>query len=212
MHCTAHRGAPLRHQVTLAYELALLVGFCCLLVYVQGFSWALAIVLASCTVVVVGGCLGVAMVRGGMVTGLRAIFVSFLTVLQAHAHAHMHTRTHEHTHTCTHSHTHTRTHTPIHMYLPQTNLVLNAIVTFELPAGLTLVVNAGAYVALLLTLLLGLKKDDGAGRLYGSGVEVRYSTMAPRYYGSASLWAPLHYGSTLLRPHLTMAPPYYGPA
>ena len=96
------------------------------------------------------------------------------------------------------------------MHLPQTNLVLNAIVTFELPAGLTLVVNAGAYVALLLTLLLGLKKDDGTGRLYGSGVEVRCSTMAPHYYGPTLLWASLHYRSTLLRPHVTMAPLHYG--
>jgi len=124
-------------KVTFAYQMGVLLGFTPLLVYVQDFGWPLSLMLASFTVVVSGTALCVAMVKGGMVTGFRAVFVSFLTVLQI-------------------------------------NLVLNAIVTFELPAQLTLLVNAGCYVGLLLTLLLGLRRDDGAGRLYGSGVEVFY--------------------------------------
>ena len=124
-------------KVTFAYQMGVLLGFTPLLVYVQDFGWPLSLMLASFTVVVSGTALCVAMVKGGMVTGFRAVFVSFLTVLQI-------------------------------------NLVLNAIVTFELPAQLTLIVNAGCYVGLLLTLLVGLRRDDGAGRLYGSGVEVFY--------------------------------------
>ena len=52
------------------------------------------------------------------------------------------------------------------------NLLLLAVVTFELPAGLLLSTNVVIYVFLLGVLLLGFRYDDGSGWLYGSGVEV----------------------------------------
>ena len=52
------------------------------------------------------------------------------------------------------------------------NLVLLAVVTFKLPAGLLLGTNIVIYLFLLCVLLLGFKYDDGSGWLYGSGVEV----------------------------------------
>jgi len=126
--------------------------------------------LASFTVVVVGTSLSVAMVRGGMVTGFRAIFVSFLSVLQAARSAQgcglWCMRLQPLVQGCDLHYMHIphALHPPLRpaqlnlvlnavvtvelyllwLYLPwQMNLVLNAIVTFELPAQLTLIVNAG---------------------------------------------------------------------
>ena len=68
----------------------------------------------------------------------------------------------------------------------QANLVLLGIVTFGLPAELTTAVNVGCYVGLLITLLAGLRYDDGAGRLYGSGVEVLYFVCAALFVGTGT--------------------------
>ena len=136
----------------------------------QNFGWPLSLMLASFTVVVVGTSLSVAMVRGGMVTGFRAIFVSFLSVLQAARSAQgcglWCMRLQPLVQGCDLHYMHIphALHPPLRpaqlnlvlnavvtvelyllwLYLPwQMNLVLNAIVTFELPAQLTLIVNAG---------------------------------------------------------------------
>ena len=103
--------------------------------------------LASFTVVVVGTSLSVAMVRGGMVTGFRAIFVSFLSVLQAARSAQgcglWCMRLQPLVQGCDLHYMHIphALHPPLRP--AQLNLVLNAVVTFELPAQLTLIVNAG---------------------------------------------------------------------
>ena len=64
---------PNPKQVTLAFQLGLLLSFTPLLVFVQNFGWPLSLMLSSVTVIAVGSALSVAMVRGGMATGFRAI-------------------------------------------------------------------------------------------------------------------------------------------
>ena len=46
--------------------------------------------------------------------------------------------------------------------------------------------QVGCYLALLLTLLAGLHRDDGAGRLYGSGVEIFWFVCAVLLLGTAT--------------------------
>ena len=64
---------PNPKQVTLAFQLGLLLSFTPLLVFVQNFGWPLSLMLSSVTVIAVGSTLSVAMVSGGMATGFRAI-------------------------------------------------------------------------------------------------------------------------------------------